>query len=203
MDALAQAYESVFVKHVPEATNDDEIEVIKAAAGGCHESFTKLVLRHQNQIYQLCLRLLQCHDDAREATQEVFLSAFRALPNYRPKAKFSTWLYQIALNHCRDHWKRSSRKISSKSQSLDESNSSLHTGLTKPDLTTEWSDELNRLDRSLKALTAKHREVIILCCVEGLDHAECASILKCSTRAVEGRLRRARKCLRKLWEERA
>lgn len=185
----------------PQLLESDESELIKAAAQGCHDAFETLVVHHQDQIFQVCLRMLQRRDEAREVCQDVFLRAFRALPGFRPEAKLSTWLYQIALNRCRDHWKSNSGKVSSKSQAIGHSSLSLEAKTIRPDEFAEWSDEIEKFERSLLLLSPDHREIIILSCIQELSHAECGTILKCSTRAVEGRLRRAREALRQSWEK--
>jgi RNA polymerase sigma-70 factor (ECF subfamily) len=63
-------------------------------------AFNRLVLKWERTIYNVSLRMLQDHDEAEEATQEVFLSAFRNIRRFRQDARFSTWLYRIAMNHC-------------------------------------------------------------------------------------------------------
>ncbi len=174
---------------------------ITQAAGGDLPAFRKIIEFHQDKIFQFCLRLLGCREDAAEACQDVFISAHKALPRYRDEAKFSTWLCQIALNRCRDARKRSSSKFASLCESLhtvmgDPPSPALH-----PDLSAEWADEMELLEKGLQALSVKHREVLVLTCVECLSHAECSEILQCSERAVEGRLHRARAELSTWWQQ--
>jgi RNA polymerase sigma-70 factor (ECF subfamily) len=177
-----------------------EEKCIKAAANGCHDSFAQIVYHHQDYIYQVCYRLLQDAHEARDASQDVFLKAYQALPRFKPKAKLSTWLYQIAMNTCRDRWNRNSTKMAKQSHSLESSEEALERKGSSPNVDAEWSDEVKKFESALKALPAKHREIIVLSCIEELSHAECGEILGCSTRAVEGRLRRAREVLRPLWD---
>ena len=77
--------------------------------GGDVDSFNQLVLRWERPIYSLAYRVLGREEDARDVTQETFLRAFRALPGFKRQAKFSSWLYRIALNLCRD-WIRRQRR---------------------------------------------------------------------------------------------
>lgn len=187
---------------MPEALSvsppDHEAMLIKAAGDGDHEAFAELVSRYQDRIFQACVRLLKCRQEAEEACQDVFVRAFHALPRFRARAKFSTWLYQIALNRCRDSWKRSSQKLRQRSHSLNESHEFIP---ERPTHATAWNEEVQKLARGLESLSDKHREVLILIALEDLGHAECARILKCSERAVEGRLRRARKALARWWQK--
>ena len=77
--------------------------------GGDAESFNELILRWERPIYALAYRTIGREEDARDVCQETFLRAFRALPGFRGQAKFSSWLYRIALNLCRD-WIRRERR---------------------------------------------------------------------------------------------
>jgi RNA polymerase sigma-70 factor (ECF subfamily) len=77
-----------------------EIAWILACQRGDTLGFNRLVLKWEKRIYNLNLRMLQDQDEAAEATQEVFCSAFKNIRHFRQEAKFSTWLYRIAVNHC-------------------------------------------------------------------------------------------------------
>src|SRR5499426_1720178 len=84
-------------------------ELVARSIGGDADSFNELVLRWERPIYALAYRTIGREDDARDVCQETFLRAFRALPGFRGQAKFSSWLYRIALNLCRD-WLRRERR---------------------------------------------------------------------------------------------
>jgi RNA polymerase sigma-70 factor (ECF subfamily) len=77
-----------------------ESEWVKASQQGDSPAFNRLVLRWEKPIFNLSLRMLQDQDEAAEATQEVFLAAFRSIRRFRLASKFSTWLYRIAVNQC-------------------------------------------------------------------------------------------------------
>lgn len=173
---------------------------ISQAAGGDLLSFQKIIELHQDHMFQFCLRLLGCREDAAEACQDVFIRAHKALPRYRHEAKFSTWLCQIALNRCRDVRKKASSKFARRCESLHSLVSDAASQALHPDLRAEWVDEMKLLEKGLQALGAKHREVLVLSCIEARSHAECSEILECSERAVEGRLHRARAELSSWWE---
>src|SRR5437762_8250069 len=84
-------------------------ELVARSIGGDSDSFNELVLRWERPIYALAYRRIGREEDARDVCQETFLRAFRALPGFRGQAKFSSWLYRIALNLCRD-WIRRERR---------------------------------------------------------------------------------------------
>ena len=86
---------------------DDEL--VARSMGGDAESFNQLIRRWERPIYALAYRVIGREEDARDVCQETFLRAFRALPGFKGQAKFSSWLYRIALNLCRD-WIRRQRR---------------------------------------------------------------------------------------------
>src|SRR3954463_11378820 len=89
-------------------TSTDE-ELVARSIGGDAESFNQLILRWERPIFALAYRTIGREGDGRDVCQETFLRAFRALPGFRGQAKFSSWLYRIALNLCRD-WARRQRR---------------------------------------------------------------------------------------------
>lgn len=174
-----------------------EAHWIAEAAGGDFEAFDRLMKLHEDRIYQICLRLLGCREDAKEAAQDVFVRAFQALPRYRARAKFTTWLYQIALNRCRDSWKKSAARLLALSdpihlRGIEPVCEKCHA----PSDAASQNDDVGLVQEALLQLSSKDREIVILCCVDELAHSECAEVLGCSERAIEGRLYRARKKLR-------
>jgi DNA-directed RNA polymerase specialized sigma24 family protein len=77
-----------------------EREAIEACRRGEREAFDRLVVRYQRDVYHLCYRYVNDHEDANDLAQEVFLKAWRAISRFRGESSFSTWLYRIAVNAC-------------------------------------------------------------------------------------------------------
>ena len=84
-------------------------DLVARSRGGDVESFNQLILRWERPIYALAYRVIGREEDARDVCQDTFLRAFRALPGFKGEAKFSSWIYRIALNLCRD-WIRRQRR---------------------------------------------------------------------------------------------
>ena len=84
-------------------------ELVARSMAGDADSFNQLVLRWERPIYALAYRAIGRDEDARDVVQDTFLRAFRALPGFKGQAKFSSWLYRIALNLCRDWIRRQKR----------------------------------------------------------------------------------------------
>ncbi|HQQ71979.1 MAG TPA: sigma-70 family RNA polymerase sigma factor, partial [Alicycliphilus sp.] len=87
----------------------DEADCITRAQHGEVAAFSELVARYQDRIYRYLLRLCGSQEDARELTQETFLSAYQALARWRPDARLSTWLFRIAHNQALDRLRRARR----------------------------------------------------------------------------------------------
>lgn len=183
------------------ASQDDD-RFIVAAVGGDDEAFGRLVERYQDQIYYFCYQWLGDAEDAQEACQDTFVQAYQALGRYEKRGRFTTWLYRIALNQCRDrHKSRASRDRRNTSPIDDENSRDLICSGPMPDQSSSNQEELKELRQRIGNLPEKLRTPIVLCCIEGLSQQEAAAVLKCSVRAVESRLRRARALLEDWWNE--
>ncbi len=90
-------------------THTDE-ELVAHSMDGDRESFNQLVVRWQRPVYALAYRVIGREEDARDVSQEAFLRAFRAIKGFRGQAKFSSWIYRITLNLCRDWIRRTRRR---------------------------------------------------------------------------------------------
>lgn len=98
---MEHAIESALRREVPSDRDAEQERVwIQATRKGDPAAFNRLVLKWERPIYNLVLRMLGNREDAAETTQEVFLSAFRNIAGFKRQARFSTWLYRIAVNHC-------------------------------------------------------------------------------------------------------
>lgn len=178
-----------------------EQQKIRAAQEGDMRAFEWLVQQYEERLFGFCCRWLYSVEDAREVCQDMFVRAWRALPEFEGRAKFSRWLYQIALNLCRDRLKSRSSRQREKTIALDDVEDSPQCPQSSPDSKAELNSEMQKLDRGLATLPEKLRSVLILTAMEGLSHEECAEVLNCSVRAVEGRVYRARQELLQWWNE--
>lgn len=178
----------------------DDGRLVELAQGGDTRAFDELVLRYRDRVYRLCSRILRHDDDAAEAVQDAFLSAFRGLPRFKSESTFSTWLYRIATN-------ASLMKLRRRREghvSLEQSQQPEGEGepLAIPDWSTQPLDEVldselrEVLGREIESLPANEREVFVLRDVMGESNGDVASELGLSVAAVKSRLHRARLHLR-------
>lgn len=178
-----------------------EQQKIRAAQAGDMAAFEWIVQQHEERLFCFCCRWLRCVEDAREVCQDAFVRAWQALPEFEGRAKLSTWLYQIALNLCRDRAKTRAARQRDSTIALEDVEQPPLCPQQTPSASAELNSEMQKLERGLAVMPEKLRAVLMLTTMEGLSHEECAQVLNCSTRGVEGRVYRARQMLLKWWDE--
>jgi len=178
-------------------------ELVARSRGGDLDSFNQLVLRWERPIYALAYRVIGREEDARDVTQETFLRAFRALSGFKGQAKFSSWLYRITLNLCRD-WIRRERRtpIAQVPEGVDLIELA---GESTPSETVE--DLVSRKQLGLAVAKAmalipdEQRTAIILKEYHGLTFQEIADLLDCPLSTVKTRLYQGLTVLRRHLQE--
>lgn len=168
-------------------------------------AFDSLMLRYQDRVFGFCYRLLGNYEDALELAQEVFLTCFRKLHMFAGRSKFSTWLYRLAVNHCKNFWQHRRRSASAHSVSLDQN--VMEPGLPplqipapqlNPREQIAREEILELIQQRLQLLTPEHRQVLVLRYAEELSYEEIAEILGCPVGTVKSRINRAREELQQL-----
>jgi RNA polymerase sigma-70 factor, ECF subfamily len=183
------------------ASSDEEL--VARSMGGDLDSFNQLVLRWERPIYALAYRVIGREEDARDVAQETFLRAFRALSGFKGQAKFSSWLYRITLNLCRD-WIRKERRtpVSQAPEGIDIIELA---GEGTPAETIEQlvgRKELGRaVSKAMAMLPEEQRTAIILKEYHGLTFQEIADMLDCPLSTVKTRLYQGLSVVRKQLEE--
>jgi len=175
-------------------------DLVCLAQSGDTRAFDELVRRYREEVYRLCFKFLRNEDDAAEALQDAFLSAFRGLKNFKAESTFSTWLYRIATNaSLMKYRKRRDNLVSlEQSQSTNEGAPALQIpDWSKQPLEDLLDAETRQVMEEGKALLPEdQRTVFVMRDEDGLSNAEVAEILSLSVAAVKSRLHRARLDLR-------
>ena len=164
---------------------------------GDSHAIERLVQTWQQDVYRLALSILDDPADADDATQEVFLSALRALESFRGHASFKTWLFSIAINVCRSRLQRHKRgeKLQLLLQSL------LQREQAHPEKEAMQHESDSELWQAVRALDDKHRIPVILRYYHDLPVAEIAETLGVPVGTIHSRLNHARSTLRTLLKE--
>mgnify|MGYP003373663302 CR=1 FL=1 len=172
--------------------NDEDDETLRRARAGDRTAYSALVRRHQRAVHRHLLRMVGVPDDAMELTQEVFVRAWQALPQWEPTAQLRTWLFRIASNAALDLLRR---RKTVEFVPLDDSVFEVAHPAAGPERQAQATQELRRLEAALARLTPEHREILLLREIEDLSYEELASALSLTVGTVKSRLARARAAL--------
>ena len=168
---------------------------------GQDTALNDLMERHATPLFHFLCRMTGNEDDANDLAQETFVRVFKSCQSYRPGQKFSTWLFTIAANLARNHFRWRSRHPN---LSLDAENpvteqslgSTLPANTPTPKEAAVAGERARAVRDAVKNLPEDMREAIVLCEWEERGVAEAAAILETTPKAVESRLYRARQILR-------
>jgi RNA polymerase sigma-70 factor (ECF subfamily) len=179
------------VASVPEKT------LIKAAQRGDLEAFNLLILRYQNLLFGVALRLLNDEDVAADAVQEALISAFRRFHTFRGDS-LRSWLARVVVNACYDEMRRKRRQHSVPLELFNAEGEEIETSYwlvdpqADPELQYESSELESAIQRSLDKLPPIYRLMLVLVDIEGLSYEEAASAAGIPVGTVKSRLARAR-----------
>jgi RNA polymerase sigma-70 factor (ECF subfamily) len=171
-----------------EATDE---ELVTAFRGGDLSAFDALVQRWERKIQGAVYRIMGSGEDARDLTQETFLRAYRGLSTFKSEARFSSWLYQIALNLCRDRLRQKRGRVLVSIDDLDPTTAARieRVGPTAHDV-VEARDLSRVVSLAMCDLPEEQREVIVLKEYQGLTFQEIANVLRIPVSTVKTRLYR-------------
>lgn len=174
--------------------DDAESGLICRAQAGDHRAFAALVRSYQERVFRFILRLVGARDEAMDLTQDTFMKAHQALPGWRPEAQFRTWLFSIAHNAALDLLRRRQRVqfVSFADLGAGEAEHHLPDRAAQPDQLLADRQRIGLLERTLHALPAEQREILLLRELEDMSYAEIAATLGIAEGTVKSRLARAR-----------
>ncbi len=191
-------------KEVPTSRRSDG-ELVRQFLGGDRGAFELLALRHQNRIFGFCVRLLGSRSLAEEAAQEVLVKVFKNLHRFRGDSKFTTWLYRVTLNHCRNVQAYRARRHEKRHDSLDATREDDDGPGRKRELRDHepgaealliHGEKLAMLQAELAQLDPIWKEILLLRDVEGFSYDEVGQMLDLAPGTVKSRIHRARAELR-------
>ena len=173
-------------------------ELARAAAKGNTLAFEELVRLHEKKVYALTLRMCGNSEDAADAAQEAFLSAWRGLPSFRGEAGFSTWLYRLTSNAAIDQLRKSKRQREEASLDDEELPLDVPDRQPGPQEAAESTELQRAVAGGLQELSEDHRQVLLMREYQELSYDEIAQVLEVDLGTVKSRISRARRALRKI-----
>ena len=173
-------------------------ELVRAAAKGDEDAFAELVRLHEKKVYNLALRMCGNAEDACDAAQEAFLSAWKGLPNFRGEAGFPTWLYRLTSNAAIDLLRKNKNQRGE--VSLDCEDTGIDPVDDGPSLQeqAEGAELREAVAAGLALLSVDHRQVLVLREMQELSYEEISAMLGVDLGTVKSRISRARSALRKI-----
>lgn len=167
-------------------------------------AFREMLKTYQTDVFNLVYRMLGNRDEAEDLAQEVFVTVFKAIDGFRGESKFSTWLYRVAVNHCKNRYKYLARRQYHSTQPLDEISERALAGreggpapalqgqVSRPDRMLEGLQLEQAIQREIAALDEEQRLLVVLRDIQGLSYQEIAAITGLPEGTIKSRLHRAR-----------
>lgn len=176
-----------------------EKEHIKRAIKGDERSFEYLVKSVEERAYNIALRYMGNREDALDAMQEAFIKVYRNLPDFRMDSSFSTWVYRIVVNTCKDNLKVRARRYQMMEESSEEKILQVREEREIPEDRFLEREEAGNILKILNSLSSEHREILVLKDVNQLSYEEISQVLDINIGTVRSRISRAREAFKKIY----
>jgi RNA polymerase sigma-70 factor, ECF subfamily len=172
---------------------DADAELMLRVAGGDRRAFASLFDRHQRDVAQFAFRFVGDRARAEELTQDIFMKLYRSASRYRPSAKFKTFLFRVAANHCLNELRRGEYQVKHVSEGPEEGEP-LETAAPeadRPDQALAGRQLESTVGAALASLSERERTAFTLCRFEGMAYRDIAEVLQASEAAVKSLIHRA------------
>ena len=182
---------------------ESESDLVKAFQEGSRPAFDKLVIKYKDRVFSLCYSFLKDYEESNDCTQEIFIKVYRSLKGFKFKSSFSTWLYRVTVNTCKNRLRSKEFKQVKMTVRTDNPGSSENGYAIEPrgenqspELALEKKERLFQIREAIESLPWRFRTIIILRDIQGLSYDEIAKITKTTHGTVKSRISRARSGLR-------
>jgi RNA polymerase sigma-70 factor, ECF subfamily len=184
-------------KNINNSESEDESLVKAFLENQSKDVFDWLVIKYQHKVFNICYRYMGNYHDANDCAQDTFIKVFRSLKNFRSDSNFSTWLYRIAVNTCKNKFKSLAYRLGKLAVQLDIIKGP---SASDPSIEYEQSEKGEVIQKAIDALEPDHKLVIILRDVEGLSYEEVSEATGFNIGTVKSKIARARFRLQKKLE---
>ena len=189
----------------PISSSKEDAGMVRAFQAGSDAAFDRLVLKHKDPLFNLCYWFLGDYQEANDAAQETFIKVYRSLNRFRFESAFSTWLYRIAVNTCRNRLKSAEYRQRKNMVRLDNPGSSegvdpsveIGDESRSPLIELEKKERWVLIKKAIDSLPGEQKTVVALRDIQGLSYDEIVNITGLNLGTVKSRLARARLELRK------
>ena len=170
----------------------DEEELVRRSKQGDEEAFATLVNTYKKRVFHLTYSLTRNQEVADDLAQEVFLKVFLALPKFRERSRFDTWLYQIAGNHTKDFLRKKGRLKQVRLDEAMEGRERLEDETMKRERETDLEKKRRIIYEVIRTLPEKYQLILSLRDIQALPYDEISRALQISPGTVDSRIHRAR-----------
>lgn len=186
--------------HAQDVSDEELARLCQECLPGDPRPFRTLVSCYRDRVINTVYRFLGDLHDAQDVAQEVFLKVYRGLPDFRATSSFSTWLYRITINTCKNELRRRSRQPSLLEPDLESLGIRLPTAPSAEQVIIAC-EQRDVIQETLDGLSETHREALTLRDFLDLSYQEIAEVLEIDLSAAKMRVRRARLAFQELYEQ--
>ncbi len=180
--------------------SNEEYRLIKNILSGQGEHYRTLVDRYSAMVFHVVRGFVNDSDEVEELSQQIFVKAYEKLDRFQMDSKFSTWLYSIARNHCRDYAKNIRRNNSRVSEMEEDFLETNYTNEQTPHMNLELKEWGHLLNRAMKSLSEDYSKPFLMKYRDGMSYRTMSETTGVSESALKVRVHRARKELKTLLE---
>jgi RNA polymerase sigma-70 factor, ECF subfamily len=180
----------------------DESTLIQSAQRGELEAFNQLILRYQNFLFSIAMRMLGDEDAASDVLQKALISTFRNFNTFRG-GSLRSWLARVTVNACYDELRRNHRRPTLRLDQVNQDEEEIESGpwlkdpSAEPEALVESTELQSAIERCIQSLAPGYRTILILVDVEGMSYEEAARVAQIPVGTVKSRLGRARMQMRR------
>lgn len=183
--------------HTQAQARCSQADAVCRAQAGDQDAFSELYIQHKRRVFSLCMKIVHDFHLAEDLCQETFLQVHRKLVSFRGDSAFSTWLHRLTVNTALMYLrKRGLSVVSLDEMTTDIPEEHMGRGFGTRDLAQAGTVDRLSIDRAVTALAPGYRSIFLLHDVQGFDHNEIASMLKCTRGNTKSQLYKARRVLR-------
>ncbi|MBT8352504.1 MAG: sigma-70 family RNA polymerase sigma factor [Deltaproteobacteria bacterium] len=181
-----------------------DFKLVEAFQAGEKAAFDELVLSHKDKVYNLCYWFIGEYQEANDLAQDVFFKVFKALKNFRFESAFSTWLYRITVNTCKNRLKSLQYRLKKNFVHLNhtEAESNLNVQIAdesgSPEIELDKKEKMTLIKAAINSLPPNKKTVVVLRDIEGLSYEKISAVTQLNLGTVKSKLARARQDLREM-----
>jgi RNA polymerase sigma-70 factor (ECF subfamily) len=191
------------IKKTSGSSHEDTV-LIRAVQSGDLTAFDKLVLKHKDRLFNMVYWFLGDYNEANDCAQETFIKAFKSIKKFRFESAFSTWLYRIAVNTCKNRIKSSAYRWKKRTVSLETSSGSKNDNPLSeivndsptPVMALEKKERMIQIQTAIHSLPEEQNQVVVMRDIQGLSYQDISDITGLNLGTVKSRLARGRLELR-------